>query len=137
MEFIRGSSSYVRIKLHVTFKVKYCHKVFGLFNLKEECRDLFYEIAKGQGVVIEEIGFDEDHVHMVWAIRVTHHLDELAKAFKGTTGRKLLDRHPFIKKRYFWGSGLWSGVIFADSIGRNYEDMCRYVKNQKLERATR
>ncbi|HLC67713.1 MAG TPA: IS200/IS605 family transposase [archaeon] len=135
-EFVRGSSIFARLKVHVTFKVKYCHRIFGWDTLREECSRLFYEVAEKQGVVIEEMGFDEDHVHMVWAVRVTHRLDELAKVFKGTTGRKLLALHPFLKKRYFWNSGLWSGVIYADSIGSNYERICHYMRNQKLERAT-
>ena len=134
MEFTRGSSSYTRLQVHVTFKVKYCHKIFLYTKLREECRQLFYQIAEEQGVVIDEMGFDEDHVHMIWRIRVTQSLDNLAKAFKGTTGRKLLDAHPFIKKKYFWKSGMWSGVIYGDTIGRNYDKISNYVKLQKLER---
>ena len=131
MDFVRGSSSYARLKIHVTFKTKYCNPVFDYRDLREDCKNLFYRIAEEQGVVIEEIGFDEDHVHMVWRIKVTHSLDKLAKVFKGTTGRKLLAKYPYIKKRYFWGSGLWSGVIFADAVGRNYDEVSNYVKSQK------
>ncbi|MBS3053982.1 MAG: hypothetical protein J4431_00395, partial [Candidatus Aenigmarchaeota archaeon] len=52
-EFVRGSSSFARLKVHVTFKVKYCHRIFGWDTLREECSRLFYEVAEKQGVVIE------------------------------------------------------------------------------------
>ena len=39
-------------KAHVTFKVKYCHRIFGWGTLREECRRLFYEVVEKQGVVV-------------------------------------------------------------------------------------
>src|SRR3989338_1412118 len=117
-EFIRGSSSYVRLEVHVTFKVKYCHKVFDFVEFRTRCEQIFCEVAENEKVVVEEMGFDRDHVHMVWFIRVYHNLADLAKKFKGTSGRKLLKEFPYIKKRFFWGSGLWAGEIFCDTVGK-------------------
>ena len=38
VEFVRGSSSFARLKVHATFKVKYCHRIFAWAALRDECR---------------------------------------------------------------------------------------------------
>lgn len=54
----------------------------------------------------------------------------VAKALKGTTGRKLLKEFPYIKKNFFWGSGFWSPTIFFDSLGeRTIADLDAYTRN--------
>lgn len=131
MEFIAGSSSYARIGLHVCFKVKYCHKVFDDAALRGRCEAIFREVAAEQRVHIEEIGFDSDHVHMVWQVSITHRLDHLVKAFKGRSGKYLLREFPEVKKRFFWGSGLWGGQVYMDSVGQNREQIKRYVRGQR------
>lgn len=129
-DYVRGSSSYTRLEVHLTFKVKYCHKVFDIPRVRERCEQIFRDVGAKEQVVIEEMGFDGDHVHMVWLIKVYHRVDLLAKAFKGTSGRKLLGEFPELKRQYFWDSGLWSGVIYGDSIGKDPDDMKSYVRGQ-------
>lgn len=129
-EFVRGSSSYTRIEIHVSYKVKYCHKVFDFVEVKERCAEIFYEVAAQQRVIIKEMGFDRNHVHMDTVIRNTHRLCDVDKAFKGTSGRKLLKEFPALKRRYFWGSGFWGRQDFGDSVGRNPDVIRNYVKNQ-------
>ncbi len=100
MEFIRGSSSYTRIEIHVSYKVRYCHKVFDFVEVKQRCQEIFFEVAESHGIVITEIGFDRNHVHMDIQIRNTHRMCDVDKWFKGTSGRKLLAEFPEIKKKY-------------------------------------
>ena len=130
MDFVRGSSGVFRIELHVSYKVKYCHKIFDFIEVKKRCEEIFCEVAKNLGIKINEIGFDRDHVHMVMFIRHTQRLDEINKKFKGTSGRKILKEFPFLKKKYFWGSGFWGGQAYADSVGKDPEQIRSYVKNQ-------
>jgi len=127
---VKGSSSVTRLEVHVSFKTKYCNKVFDYGNFKERCREILYEAAEKQDLVIKEMGFDREHVHMTWLMKVYHDVAYLSKCLKGTSGRKLLKEFPTIKRRYFWGSGLWTGVIYADTIGKDPETMYNYVRNQ-------
>ena len=130
MEFVRGSSSITRLEFHVSYKVKYCHKVFDFSEVKQRCEEIFFEVASLLKITITEIGFDDDHVHMDLQMRHTHRTCDVDKAFKGTSGRKLLTEFPQIKKRYFWGSGFWGGQAYWDSVGRDPEVIRNYVKNQ-------
>jgi putative transposase len=130
VSYVKGSSSITRLEVHVMFKTKYCHEVFDFKDFERRCREIFSDVAEKQKVIIEEIGFDKNHVHMVWLIRVYHSVAMLAKMFKGTSGRKLLQEFPEIKRKYFYGSGLWSGVIFGEGVGRAPEGARKYVREQ-------
>ena len=129
-EFHRGSSSVTRIELHVSYKVKYCHKIFDIAELKKRCEEIFRAVAENLKVIIKEIGFDGDHMHMDIVMLHTQRLCDINKAFKGTSGKKLLEEFPEIKKKYFWGSGLWGKQAYGDSVGRDPTVIRNYVKNQ-------
>jgi putative transposase len=130
MEFVRGSSSVTRLEFHVSYKVRYCHKVFNFAEVKQRCREIFLEVAALQSITITEIGFDENHVHMDIVLRNTHRTCDVDKVFKGTSGRKLLEEFPQIKKKYFWGSGFWGDQAYWDAVGRDPETIRNYVRNQ-------
>ena len=130
-EFVRGSSSVFRIEAHMSFKTKYCHNVFDIMEFRDRCEELMLEAAAGTGVEITEIGFDRNHVHLdIRWMRITLSVDRIAKKLKGTSGRKLLREFPGIKRRFFWGSGLWSPVIYGDSLGREPEQIRSYIRGQ-------
>ena len=134
MEFDRGSSSVYRLEFHVSYKVRYCHKVFDIAEIKQRCQEIFFEVAALHGIQITLIGFDGDHVHMDLRIRHTHRTCDVDKWFKGNSGRKILTEFPQIKRRYFWGSGFWGGQAYWDTVGRDPETIRNYVKNQGVNR---
>ena len=130
-DFVRGSSSIFRLEAHMSFKIKYCHNVFDIVEFKDRCTELLLLAAADIGVEVTEIGFDRNHVHMdIQWLRITLSADQIAKKLKGMSGRKLLKEFPGIKKRFFWGSGLWSPVIYGDSLGREPEQIRDYIRNQ-------
>ena len=49
---------------HAMFKVKYCHNIFDIKEVREECSRLFDEAVQRYGITIEGRGFDANHVHM-------------------------------------------------------------------------
>ena len=100
-------------------------------NVREECEALFWQIAEEQQIKIDEIGFDKDHVHIHLDVGLKS-IPEVAKLLKGTTGRKLLKKFPWVKRNYFWNSGFWSPAIYFDSVGRDQKQIQEYVKNQKF-----
>jgi len=133
-EIRHHSSSVGRNVLHLSFKTKYCHNVFNLPEVQKRCEEIFREVCEKRRWVLREIGFDQDHVHITIDAG-TKGPEDIAKALKGTTGKKLLKEFPSIKKTYFWGSGFWSPTIFFDSLGeRTITDMDAYARNQGLPR---
>lgn len=56
---------------------------------------------------------------------------EIAKKLKGYTARKLFIVFPWLKKKYFWGSGLWNPAYdirtHAPEIISRYKDKQKYA----------
>ena len=134
--FTSYSSSYGRLELHVCFKVKYCHKVFGMEQVRHRCEEIFFATAKKHGMAIREIGFDQDHVHLIVQLNPSMSVSQMAKLLKGTSGKLLLREFPHMKSKYFWGSGLWSPTVYFDSIGQEPEQISGYVRNQGINNTT-
>jgi len=129
------SSSLGAMKAHVTYKTKYCHKIFRFPEIKARCLEIFTEVSARYQFIIEEIGFDDDHVHLVIDVGVRYSISDVTKLLKGTSGRKLLEEFPLLKKTCFWGSGVWSPAIYFDSVGEKTEESAlHYVRMQGFSR---
>ena len=125
----RASSCVGNSWCHATFKVKYCHKVFAIEEVRMFVFDLLNQISAGYNFPLEDVGFGDDHVHFDVDIRIRSK-PEVAKIFKGIIGKMVLRKFPEIKKKYFYGSGFWSPAYFLDNIGRNHEEIKRYIRKQ-------
>lgn len=115
------------------FKAKYCRKIFRHAEVRETCEAAFREAAAKLGIEIREVGFDEDHVHLVNTLGL-HGAPMIAKALKGTSAKRMLQKHPWLKKRYFWGRGPWNPAYWIDSTS-GLEHQIRYVRTQKYSPA--
>ena len=73
-------------------------------------REIFRKASEEHRWILREIGFDRNHIYITIDAG-TKEPEDVAKALKGTLGRKLLKEFPYLKKKYFWGSGLWSPAI--------------------------
>lgn len=127
-KYAHGLSS---IYAHMSFKAKYCHKIFEIEEFREACKDCFSEIAENYNVNMISIGFDSDHIHMICDMGKFSE-PYLRKLFKGISGYKLLKQFPEIKKKYFWGSGLWGRQYYCYSIGSDMRVLQKYIKKQKF-----
>ena len=129
-DLTRHSSSIGRAMFHICFKVKYCHEIFVFKQVEQRCEEIFIEVAVRYGIRITDIGFNKDHVHLVADIGLLS-ISQVAKLLKGTSGKLLLREFPWLKRKYFYGSGLWSPATFFDSLGRNIQEVSDYVKSQQ------
>ena len=101
-------------------------------QVEKRCEEIFREVSEQKRWLLREIGFDRDHVHITIDAG-TKGPEDVAKALKGTSGKKLLKEFPYLKKKYFWGSGLWSPSIYFDSLGeRTIVEMDNYARNQGM-----
>jgi REP element-mobilizing transposase RayT len=101
-------------------------------GVEKRCEEIFRDVSETRRWVLREIGFDRNHVHITIDAGTNGPAD-VAKALKGTSGRKLLKEFPYLKKKYFWGSGLWNPSIYFDSLGeRTIVEMDNYARNQGM-----
>ena len=133
-DLVKYSHSVVRIWGHFSLKTKYAHNVFENHpEFREASEKMILEIFDEINMEVDTYGFDDNHFHAIIDLGLWN-LPDLCKKLKGITGRKLLNQFPEIKKKYFWGSGLWSRAKYFYSIGRNKASVQKYVAKQKFFR---
>jgi len=126
---VSHSSSVGRCWIHLAFKVKYCHKIFGIPGIKMRMEQLLREAMNQHNIECRELGIDMDHVHMVLDIGVRS-VSQVVKLLKGYSAKKMFQEYPWLKKQYFWGSGMWNPSYYFDSLGRNIDELSTYVRKQ-------
>jgi putative transposase len=128
------SSSVGRLWVHLAFKVKYCHKIFRIPAIKMRCEQLLWEAINQLGLECNELGIDEDHIHFVMDVGLNP-LPNIIKKLKGYSAKKLLQEYPWLKRQYFWGSGMWNPSYYFDSLGKDLEQLSDYVRKQGMPRS--
>jgi putative transposase len=136
MQYVSFSSRKGRHFLHMVFKVKYCHRIFDDKTVQKRCEEIFRQVeAQERKFKIDEIGFDRNHVHTVIDLGPEASEAYVVKKLKGTSAKFLLREFPYLKKNYFWGSGVWNPGYFCESVGdATYDARKLYVKNQGIPR---
>ena len=128
LDVVRYSSANGEIWPMITLKVKYCHKIFNFPLVRKICGALLERAMQEYKIRYNKIGFDDDHVHIHLEMGI-YSKPEISKMLKGYTGRKLLRIFPWLKKKYFWGSGLWSPAY--DGRCHDFQVTSRYIDKQK------
>ena len=132
----RYSSQVGEVWVHFMFKIKYCHKIFDNFGYRNGCHALFLQALNKYEIRCKdnELGFDDNHVHMVLDLGIMSK-PELTKKLKGFVGRKFFKLFPELKLPkeqggLFWNSGLWSPASYGGTP-ENVKFTVNYVKQQK------
>ena len=113
------------------FVVKYRHKVFRHAKIKEVCEAQMRRTAAHYGIEIKEIGFEEDHVHLLVSVKPAMSPADIAHKLKGASAFFLLKIFPWLRRHHFWCGHFWSPAYFFDSVGeQTYERLENYVRNQ-------
>lgn len=101
-----------------------------LESVRDELEELFRGTAERVGHEIVSMEIATDHVHLFVEADPKLSPAEIAKQFKGYSGRTILKRHPEIKQRYFWGSGLWKDGYYVGTTGTVSEEVVRrYIED--------
>jgi putative transposase len=88
---------------------------------------------RGWPVISKEI--QPDHIHLFVSIPPAMAVADAVKILKGTTARKLFQRHPWLKSR-LWGGNPWSPSSYVGTAGNvSAETIQRYI--ERSEHVTR
>ena len=134
IEIPRHSSCVGEAWMHGMFKIKYCHQLFCDEQIRNYCEQLFYQACEKYEIKISELGFDNNHVHMLVDIGL-YNRPQVAKLLKGYTAKKLFEKFPWMKKPkkeggLFWKSGLWNPSYYLESP-KDMKRIISYIRNQK------
>ena len=124
----RYSSAIGEIWVMATFKIKYCHNIFDIKEIREACNMLLLEALGKYAIMHQDIGFDSNHVHIILEMGLNNK-HQIAKKLRGFIAKKFFALLPWVKKRYFWDSGLWNPAY--DIRSHDLSILKRYVQKQK------
>jgi len=129
----RYSSAVGEIWVMATFKVKYCHKIFDILAVRQLTDALINEAFEKYQIRCRKLAFDSDHVHTIIDMGLYSKI-EISKKVKGYVARNLFCLMPWLKKKKFWGSGLWNPAYDIRSIN-DMDFYDRYLDKQKYASA--
>lgn len=115
-------------KYHFVWCPKYRRSVLHL--VEDRLTTLLHGTAERFDHNIISLEVARDHVHLFVQCDPKWSPAEIAKQFKGYSGRTILKRYPELKREYFATSGLWkdgyyvgtTGDISADVVEQYIED---------------
>ena len=85
------------------------------------------------GVMIEAIGFDNDHLYMVMIIPPKYSIASVIGRLKSQTASELRSRFKWLSKVYWKENIVWSPGYFVSSVGVDEEVIRKYVEHQGLQ----
>ena len=125
------SHSVYNLNYHLVFVTKYRHKVLT--------KPIEEHIKEQMPILCERYGWEQlaievmpDHVHLFVSAPPTTAPNIIAKTLKSILTLSVFRTFPDLKKRRFWGSGLWSDGCYYGSAGSvSAATITRYIENQK------
>ena len=85
------------------------------------------------GVLVETIGFDEDHLHMVIVIPPKYSIASVVGRLKSQSSSSLIKTFKWLSKVYWKENIVWSPGYFISSVGLDEQMIQKYVENQGLQ----
>ena len=135
MELGKTSHSVYKIRYHLVTAVKYRK---ALLNKQvEECiKEVLHGISERYEIVIDEIGFDENHIHIFCGAPPRMSPLRVMSIVKSITARQIFETFPRLKKEELWGGEFWSDGKYIGTVGEatSEKTIKNYIRNQSLDK---
>ena len=118
------------LQYHVVWVCKYRRRILKpgvTVYLEKTLRGL---LRRMPGVVIETIGFDQDHLHMVIEVPPKYAVSDVMAQLKSQSAGYLRRKFVWLAKVYWKENIVWSPGFFASSVGLNEATIKHYVEYQ-------
>ncbi len=126
-----GSHCKYSLQYHLVFSVKYRKKLlFG--EIKDDIKQIMYDIANEKDMEIKAIETDIDHIHIMVDASPTKSVFEIVSSFKSISTYRIYKIHKTFLKKHFWKENtFWSDGYFACSVGEaSPETIKKYIETQ-------
>lgn len=116
---------------HIIWSTKYRKEVLK-DGIDIEIKRILSQVCAENDWELKEIEVMPDHVHLFVMADHTVAPVQIAQVLKSTSAIYIFEKYPEVKKRSFWGSGLWSRSTYYGSVGQiSAETVTKYIQNQK------
>ena len=131
MQILSSSQANHALGYHIIWCPKYRHQVLS-GAVEIELKHILAEVCMTYDWKLHALEIMPDHVHIFVQVDHTTAPVEIAKTMKSISAVYIFTKFPDLKRRKFWGSGLWSKGTFYSSVGSVSEEAVkRYIETQK------
>ena len=116
MKTYRSAHGVYRLQYHVVWVCKYRRKVLNPGVCKYFEWVLPKLLRKMPGVLVEEIGFDEDHLHMVMVIPLKYSISDVMRDLTSQSTVYLRKKFVFLERVYWLVRAHFNRVLIASFI---------------------
>lgn len=123
--------SVYNLNYHIVFVTKYRHKVFK-GAIEDFVKAQVQDICERYGWEQLALEVMPDHIHLFVSAPPVIAPNTIAKTIKSILTVAVFKQFKGLKKRYFWGSGLFSDGCYYGSAGTvSSATIQKYIENQK------
>ena len=121
---------------HIQLTIKY-RKAVLFPDIQQSILDTLKGFKERFAIEIHEIGFDQNHIHILCQFLPKYSGGQVIKLIKSMTARSAL-KIPAVKKE-LWGGEFWTDGYYISTIGSrgNRKTIEIYIKNQGAEGSTK
>jgi len=104
----------------------------------EKCiRETMQGISERYEIPIDEMGFDQNHIHIFCGGKPTSSPMQILGIIKSLTARKVFEKFPRLRKDELWGGEFWSDGKYIGTVGEtaNEETIKEYIRNQSMDKS--
>jgi len=115
MSYRTSSHTLYHHRYHIVWITKYRYKVLR-GKIREHVRDVIRQVCEELHVEIVRGVLANDHIHMFVDIPPCVSVSDFMQRVKGRSSRKVQQRFPELRKRY-WGQHFWCRGYFCTTSG--------------------
>ena len=130
MKYRVSGHGFYHLEYHIVWVCKYRRRILkpGVTQYTEKTlRGLLRSML---GVLLETIGFDLDHLHLVLQIPPKYAVADVVARLKSQSASTLRKKFAWLAKVYWKENIVWSPGYFASSVGVDEATVKRYVAHQ-------
>ena len=103
----------------------------------EECiKETLRGISERYEIIIDEIGFDKNHIHIFCGASPKLSPLRIISIIKSITARMVFEKFPKLKKKELWGGEFWSDGKYIGTVGEatSEKTIKNYIRNQSIDK---
>ena len=94
-------------------------------------------ISERYDMVIDEIGFDRNHIHIFCGAKPSMSPMQIINIIKSITARRVFETFPRLRKKELWGGEFWSDGKYIGTVGEATSEKVvrKYIRNQSIDKS--
>src|SRR3989338_2877647 len=131
MKLHKAAHTVYKTQYHIVWVTRYRRKIL-VHGIEEYFKKSLKEVREFHpDWFVEEIGTDQDHIHLHMVIPPKYPVSKVVEVLKSVTSRRLKEKFPhFLKKVYWDDGGIWARGFFVSTVGVNEVTIRNYVRQQ-------